>query len=275
MIHAAEVIYLIKFLLLGIIQGITEPLPISSSGHLVILKDIFGIITPGLSFEIITHLGSLISIIIIYRKDIFSLLTESLRYIFRRENQYKNSFQFTFYILVATFITGIIGLLVEQYISEKLTKPLFAGIALLITGFFIWMIRNLQGEKSDRDLTIKDAMIVGLAQATALIPGISRSGATVVAAMLLGMKRETALRFSFLLFIPVSVGINVLSLSEIIQDEHFIPNIIPYLLAFLASLLATYFALKWFMNVMIKGKLIIFSIYCFIVGTAVIVYQLL
>ncbi len=274
MIHVEELLYLAKFIILGIIQGITEPLPISSSGHLVIVKDLFGVITPGLSFEIITHFGSLLAIIIIYRKDITLLLTESISFLFQRDESNKSSFLFTCYLLLATFVTGMIGLTIEQYISEELTKPLFAGIALLITGFFIWLIRNLHGEKSEGDLTIKDAIIIGLAQSTALIPGISRSGATVVAAMLLGMKRETALRFSFLLFIPVSIGINILSFGDIIKDEQFSPNLIPYTLAFITALLATYFALKWFMHVMIKGKLIIFSIYCFIIGVSVIIYQL-
>lgn len=269
-----ELIYLLKFILLGFVQGFTEPLPVSSSGHIVIIKDLFNVFTPGLSFEILVHFGSLIAIIIIYRKDLLELISDSFNYLMSRDEQYKNSFLFSFYLLLATFITGVIGLAFEQYISEELTKPFFAGVALLVTGFFIWIIRNLHGQKADKDLSIKDAIIIGLAQSVALIPGISRSGATVVAAMLLGMKRETALRFSFLLFIPVSVGINILSFNDIITDEHFMPNLIPYTVAFLTSLLATYYALKVFIHVMIKGKLIIFSIYCFVVGTAVIFYYL-
>src|SRR5690625_144122 len=268
-------IYLLKFILLGLVQGFTEPLPISSSGHIVILKDLFGIFLPGLSFEIIVHFGSLIAIIVIYRKDLFLLLKESLDFIKYRKETHYQSFQFCLYLLTATFITGVIGLTLEQFISEELTKPIFTGIALLITGYFVWLIRNLHGQKADKDLTIKDAIIIGLAQACALIPEISRSGATIVAAMLIGMKRDTALRFSFLLFIPITIGINILSINDIVRDPQFIPNMIPYTIAFLTSIIATYFALKWFIDVMIKGKLIIFSIYCFIVGSAVVVYQLI
>jgi len=268
-------IYLLKFIFLGFVQGFTEPLPISSSGHLVILKDILGILTPGLSFEILVHFGSLIAIIVIYWKDLVLLGKESIYFLYKRDEKYYASFQFTFYLLLATLVTGVIGLTLEQFISEELTKPIFAGVALLITGFFICIIRNLHGQKADRDLSLKDAIIIGLAQACALIPGISRSGATIVAAMLLGMKRETALRFSFLLFIPVSVGINILSLEDIVRDEQFLSHIIPYSLAFLTSILATYYALKFFIHVMMKGKLIIFSMYCFIVGTAVVAYQII
>jgi len=273
--HITEMIYLLKFILLGLVQGFTEPLPISSSGHIVILKDLFGIFLPGLSFEIIVHFGSLIAIIAIYWKDLFLLLKESTAFITTRDETYFQSFRFSLYLLTATFITGVIGLTLEQFISEELTKPIFTGIALLITGYFVWLIRNLHGQKADKDLTIKDAIIIGLAQACALIPGISRSGATIVAAMLIGMKRDTALRFSFLLFIPITIGINILSINDIVRDPQFIPNMIPYTIAFLTSIIATYFALKWFIDVMIKGKLIIFSIYCFIVGSAVVVYQLI
>lgn len=274
MFPTTDIIYLAKFIFLGIVQGVTEPLPVSSSGHIVIIKDLFGVSTPGLSFEIIVHFGSLIAIIFIYRKDLLKLIMESIAYIHHREEENKDSFLFTFYLLVATFITGVIGLIFEQYISEELSTPFVVGLALLVTGFFIWIIRNLHGQKADNELTIKDAIIIGLAQSVALIPGISRSGATLIAAMLLGMKRDTALRFSFLLFIPVSLGINILSLDDIVNDAHFMTNLIPYMLAFMASLIATYFALKWFIDVMKKGKLIIFSIYCFVVGTAVVVYQL-
>lgn len=273
-IDATELFLLLKFILLGFVQGFTEPIPISSSGHVVLVKDLFGIYTTGLSFEIIVNFGSLIAIIAVYWKDITILIKENIAFLFKQQKQYANSFRLTVYILIATAITGIVGLTVEQFISEELTKPIFVGIALLITAFFVWLIRNLHGKKSDLEITLKDAVIIGLAQSCALIPGISRSGATIVAAMLLGLKRETALRFSFLLFIPVTVGINILSYDEIVNDPLFSANLIPYIIAFITAMITTYFALKWFMNVMVKGKLIIFTYYCLVVGTGVIIYQL-
>lgn len=273
-IDATELFLLLKFILLGFVQGFTEPIPISSSGHVVLVKDLFGIYTTGLSFEIIVNFGSLIAIIAVYWKDITILIKENIAFLFKQQKQYANSFRLTVYILIATAITGVVGLTVEQFISEELTKPIFVGIALLITAFFVWLIRNLHGKKSDLEITIKDAVIIGLAQSCALIPGISRSGATIVAAMLLGLKRETALRFSFLLFIPVTVGINILSYDEIVNDPLFSANLIPYIIAFITAMITTYFALKWFMNVMVKGKLIIFTYYCLVVGTGVIIYQL-
>jgi len=251
-----------------------EPLPISSSGHTILLKDLFNIQTPGLSFEIFIHLGSLIAIIIVYRRDIQLLLRESLTYMIHKNPLYRDSFLYVFYLLVATTMTGGIGLLIEPYISTGLTTSLTVGFALLITSLFIWFVHQKKGTKSDNDITIKDAIIIGCVQALALIPGISRSGATLVAALLVGMKREQALRFSFLLFIPVSFGIHLLSLQDILTDSTIQPYIIPYLIAFITATLTTYFALKWFMKLVLNGKLMVFSVYCLIVGFAVVFYQL-
>lgn len=124
----------------------------------------------------------------------------------------------------------------------------------------------MRGRKGDGQLNWKDAAIVGFAQAIALIPGISRSGATIVAAMYLGMKQETALRFSFLLYIPVSLGTMLLSAEEVIATASQNNLWIGYIAAFLASIVASYLSLKWFMNIMARGNLKYFAFYCFIVG---------
>lgn len=263
---------LIKYIILGFIQGFTEPLPISSSGHLIIFRELFQVHIEGLSFEIIVNIGSLIAVLIVYRTDIFWLIKNGTRHLISKQRETQSDFQFIIYLVVATAITGIIGILFEDFISEKLSTVTTVGVTLLITGFALWIIRNLQGRKNDGDLTIKDAVIVGLAQSVALVPGISRSGATIVAAMLLGMKQETALRFSFLLYIPVSLGITILSIGDIIKDPNFDVLMIPYILAFIASLIATYYALKWFINVVARGNLKYFAFYCFVVGILVILF---
>ncbi len=264
---------LIKYFFLGLVQGFTEPIPISSSGHLVILRELFGVTAvKGLSFEILVNFGSLLAVLIIYRKDIYRLIENGIRYITTRDNAAKSDFQFILFLLIATIPTGVLGVLFEEYIESELSKVSVIGYTLLITGIALWIIRNLRGNKNDGDITIKDAIIVGFAQAVALIPGISRSGATIVAAMLVGMKSETALRFSFLLFIPVSLGITVMSAGEILGDENISVLAIPYILAFAASLVASYYSLRWFMNIMARGNLKYFAFYCFIVGMLVILF---
>lgn len=267
-----ELWLLIKYLILGLFQGLTEPIPISSSGHLVILQELFGIEIEGLSIEILVNFGSLIAVLVIYWKDIVRLIQNGLNYIATKNPDTKGDFEFILYLIIATIPTGIIGLLFEDYISSKLSTVAVVGVTLLITGFALWIIRNLKGRKNDGDLKVKDAIIVGLAQSVALIPGISRSGATIVAAMLVGMKVETALRFSFLLYIPVSFGITVMSVGDILGDKNINVLAIPYVLAFAASIIATYFSLKWFMNIMAHGNLKYFAFYCFIVGILVILF---
>ncbi|MFD1037705.1 undecaprenyl-diphosphate phosphatase [Virgibacillus byunsanensis] len=269
---ATDLWVLLKYIFLGLFQGFSEPIPISSSGHLVILQKLFNINMQGLTFEIFVNIGSLIAVLLVFRKDIIRLIQNGIRYITTKEDDAKGDFQFIVFLVIATIPTGVIGLLFEDYIGEKLSGVAVVGVTLIITGLALWIIRNLRGQKNDGDLNIKDALIVGFAQSVSLIPGISRSGATIVAAMLVGMKQETALRFSFLLYVPVSLGITVLSVTDIIADENFNAFMIPYLLAFIASIIASFFALKWFINIMKSGNLKYFAFYCFIVGALVIIF---
>lgn len=262
----------LKYLALGLIQGVTEPIPISSSGHIILLQHFFDIEIEGLSFEVFVNFASLLAVLLIYRRDILNLANDGIRYTLSREKRYQSGFYFIVFLVIGTIPAGVIGVLYGDYISEHLKHIKVIGAALLMTGIALWLIRNLRGKKNDGQLTFVDAIIVGLAQAVALIPGISRSGATIIAAMGLGMRQETALKFSFLLYIPVSLGSGILAIGDIINDPNLMSMLVPYLLAFLASFVATYFSLKWFMNIMAKGNLIYFSIYCFIVGALVILF---
>lgn len=265
---------LIKYVLLGIIQGLTEPLPISSSGHVVIIRELLSIETPGLSFEIIVNFGSLLAIIYVYRKTIFQLTRQSLIYIFHRSSHAKNDFKFVLLILIATVPIGITGLLLKDFIFEDLSTIEMTGFALILTGIFLWSIRQLTGHKEIKHVSIKDAIIIGCAQMLALIPGISRSGVTIVAAMLVGLKRNTALRFSFLLYIPVSLGVTILSVKDILDDPNIYTVLIPYIIALMTAALATYFALKWFIRIMMSGKLIYFTYYCSIAGVLIVLFSI-
>ena len=257
------------YLFFGLVQGLTEPIPISSSGHLVIIQDLFNLKLESLTFEVLVNFASLLAVLVIYRHDIIRLATNGLTFLFSKEKKtpaVKQDFLFIVYLIIATIPAGVIGLLFEDAIAETFAGASMVGLTLIVTGIALFIIRNLKGQKSDRDLSLKDAIIVGLSQSVALIPGISRSGATIVAAMLLGMKQETALRFSFLLYIPVSLGTFILKVSDIFSEGAG-EMILPYTVAFIAALVATYFSLRWFMNIMERGNLIYFSIYCFVVGS--------
>ncbi len=264
-----DLFLLLKYLFLGLFQGFTEPIPISSSGHLEIAQHFFGLDIKGMSFALLVNTASLIAVLIIYREDILRLFRNGLAYITTKDKRAEADFRFIIYLIIGTIPAGIIGILFEDFIDKHLASIKTVGITLIVTGLALWLIRNMRGRKNDAELSFKDAIIVGLAQAVALIPGISRSGATIVAAMGLGMKQETALRFSFLLYIPVSAGGMILGFSDILNDPNLSEYAMPYTIAFFASLIASYFSLKWFMNIMARGNLKYFAVYCFIVGPLV------
>ena len=268
-----DLVLIIQYFILGLVQGLTEPIPISSSGHLIIFRELFNIEAKGLSFEIFVNFASLLAVLVIYKDDIIRLIKNSYLFLFKRDQAGKSDFKFVIYLIIATIPVGVVGILFGDYLGELLSSTSVVGVTLLITGAAIWMIRNLRGKKLEGELTTKDAIIVGLAQAVAVTPGISRSGATLISSMLVGMRQDTALRFAFLLYIPVSLGTTILEVPELVSSSEFQAMLIPNLIAFITAFVATYFALKWFMNIMAKGNLKYFAYYCFVVGLLVIFFM--
>lgn len=246
----------------------------SSSGHLVIAQHLFGMEIEGLSFEVLVNFASLIAVLVIYRQDIVRLSVNGWGYIKTRDSSYRPDFMFIIYLIIGTIPAAVIGVLLKDFIAEQFKGMLTIGIALLATAAALWFIRNHRGSKNDQELTLKDALIVGMAQAVALIPGVSRSGATIVAAMGRGMKQETALRFSFFLYIPISLGGMVLEAGDIMKDPDLSRLMIPYLASFICALVASYFSLRWFMNIMRKGNLNIFVVYCLLLASFILFFLL-
>lgn len=266
-----DFILTLKMILIGLVQGFTEPIPVSSSGHVMIASEILGLGEQGFTFAILTNTASLLAVLFIYRKDIVRLLTHSFLYIKTKETRYKSDFFFVIFILIGTIPAGLLGVLLSDVIAESVSMTTIA-IMLFITGIAIWLIRNLKGKKGEGDMSVKDAVFVGLGQAVALTPGISRSGATIISAIATGLTQETALRFSFMLYIPVSLGGVVLGLSDFLDEPNKLDLAIPYSAAFIATLFMTYVAMKWFMGIMKSGKLVYFTYYCFFVGTLLLIF---
>ena len=263
----------IKYLILAIIQGFTEPIPISSSGHLIIFKSILnsGVLND-LNFEIILNFGSLIAIVIYFWSDIKELFIDFFTYIFKRNKKSYKNFKYCMLVIVGTIPAGIIGLIFKDTIEELLNTVKVVGIALLVTSIFLYIIRNIKGSKEDKDITYIDALIIGLFQAVALLPGISRSGATIVGSMFRGLKRDVAFKFSFILYIPISLATMLLGVKDLMEANININMWITYLIAMIVSGIITFISTKWFNNIMKSGKLIYFSIYCLIVGLLVIIF---
>lgn len=261
----------LKYLFLGALQGFTEPIPISSSGHLVLVEHLFEIKLDGLSFEMFVNTASLLAVFVIYREDIKRLFISSITYLLKREESAKGEFIVVLYLIIATIPAGIIGILFNDFIESELKTVYTVGYSLLITAIALFIIRNLKGYKKETQITWKDALLIGIGQAVALIPGISRSGSTIVAAMLVGLNRETALRFSFLMYIPVSIGGIILEIPDLMDVSWSSILLTAYIIAFIASFIASYFSLKWFVGIMKKGKLVYFSLYCLLIGTSILV----
>lgn len=264
---------LLKYIILGIIQGFTEPLPISSSGHIFIFKKIFqaNIALNDLNFEIIVNFGSLIAILIIYFKDIKKLLINFFKYFKIKTEETKKDFKYSLLIILGCIPVGIAGFLLKDYIESLLQSSFFVGVSFLITSLFLFLVRNINGSKEEKDLAWKDALFIGLIQIIALIPGISRSGSTLIAALFRNIKRNDALKYSFMLYIPISLGTMILGVKDLINTSNLNTLILPYSLGFISSLIVSYFTLKWFINSVKKGNLLYFSIYCLILGLFILI----
>lgn len=266
-----DIIFVLKMMIIGLVQGFTEPIPVSSSGHVMIASEILGLGEQGFTFAILTNTASLLAILFFYRKDIVRLAANSIFYLKTRDQRYLNDFRFVCFVIIGTIPAGVLGILISDYITENVTMATIA-IMLFVTGIALWLIRNMKGSKDEGDITFRDALMVGLGQAVALTPGISRSGATIISSIAVGMKQDTAMRFSFMLYIPVSLGGVILGLSDFINEPNKADLAVPYLAAFITTLIMTFFALKWFMGIMKKGKLVYFTYYCFLVGALLLVF---
>lgn len=261
----------LKYIILGVIQGITEPIPVSSSGHLLVFRNLFNApIFQDLNFEIITNFGSFLAILFIFRKDIIRLLKNFFNYIFNKNDVEKKKslpdFNYCLKIIIATIPIGIVGFLLKDKLEKVLSSLTIVGISFLITAVFLLLATKIKGNKNDKDITFKDAIIIGLIQIIAIIPGISRSGSTLVGCLFRDMKRETALRFSFMLYFPVSIATFILSIIDIIKDNNFSNLILPYTLGMIAACIVTYFTTNWLFKEVKNGKLWKFAIYCILIG---------
>ena len=272
----------IYYILLGIIQGIVEALPISSSGHLLVFNNL---LTNYLGFKnvalantellaIITNFGSLIAVIILYRNKIISILKYFFGYFKTKSKKQEINYKYGWNIILATIPAGIIGLIISKLkIFDAINNNIkIIGVTLIITGIFLFLIRKTNGKKTEKDMTLKDAIAVGLFQVLGLLPGISRSGSTIVGGLYKGLDRQTAFDFSFMLYIPISFATTLLGLKDLFGINITPNEIMLFIISAVVAGIFTYFSVKWFRKIIKNGKLIYFSIYCFIVGLLIILF---
>lgn len=261
----------LKYIFLGFIQGLTETIPVSSSGHLMIFKNIMDVNVDFDTIAILTNFGSLIAIIVIFWKDITRLIKNFFKYLSSKESNLKSDYKYCFMIVLGCIPAGIAGLLVSYFdLFDKIENNIkIVGISLIITSILLFIIRNFKGSKDDSKLGVKEALTVGCFQILGLFPGISRSGSTIVGGMSQGLKRDTAFKYSFMLYIPMSLAAMALEITDITIDSSLI---LCYLGATIVAFVMTLLVTKWFRKIVNNGKLIYFSVYCFIVGLLVVLF---
>lgn len=259
----------IDSIILGIIQGLTEFLPVSSSGHLELGKAILGddsLPEESLLFTVVLHFATALSTMVVFRKDIVSLLQGVFKF------QWNEDLQFVSKIIVSMLPAVIVGLLFEEQLEQLFGgNILLVGFMLLVTAALLFLADR--AKDTDKKVSFKDAFIIGVSQAIAMLPGISRSGATISTSVLLGNDKTKAARFSFLMVVPLIFGKiakDVLSGDLTYESGNFVHLGAGFLAAFIAGL----FACTWMIALVKKSKLSYFAIYCMIVGIIAIIFAL-
>jgi len=274
---------ILKSIILGIIQGITEFLPVSSSGHLAIMHKILKFdMENNLFFDTTLHFGTLIAVIFFYRKDILSIILSFYKVVKNyekttslKDNFYKdNNSKLGIFIIIAMIPTGIIGILLKDYVEKFAENLLFVGTALIITSIFLTIYElKKNSNKSIEKFAVKDAVIIGIMQGAAVFPGISRSGSTIATGKILGLEKELAANYSFLISIPAVLGAFLLQLKDLFQGEINI-DISLFIIGFITSFISGYFSLKFLIWLIKKSGLKIFAVYCFLIGIIAVFYNI-
>jgi len=266
-------------IVLGLVQGIAEFLPISSSGHLSIMNNLFDMSTIDnghVFFDVLLHLGTLSSIIVVYWQDLANMFREVLGVVNlgplagQRQKHYPSARLFLM-IVVATF-PMLLVLPVKDLLDGLFYKNVFIGIMLILTGCALYISdKMVQGNKTGTNITILDAVIIGLCQCVAAIPGLSRSGITVTAGIATGLRRDFAVKFSFLMSIPAVLGANILSLAEAVQKGIDTASVPAYLIGMVAAMISGIISISIFRRLFDNGKFGGFSYYCWVMGVLSII----
>ena len=262
----------LEALVLGIIQGLTEYLPVSSSGHLAIGQALFGMDdgADNLMFTVAVHVATVLSTLVILWSEIDWILRGLFKFELNAETKYALN------ILVSMIPVGIVGVFFKDYVEEIFGSGLLVvGCCLLITASLLTFSYFAKPRQKEH-ISWKDALIIGIAQAIAVLPGVSRSGSTIATGLLLGNKKESLAQFSFLMVIPPILGEALLDVLKAVKGEAVLGGIeaLPLTIGFLAAFLSGCVACKWMISIVKRGKLIYFGIYCAVVGVITILASL-
>lgn len=258
---------ILESILLGLVQGLTEFLPVSSSGHLVIAQELLGMNEPGVTLEVMLHFGTLLSVFWVFGRDFIDLLR------FPRDATQR---RFLLLLVAGVIPTAIIGIFLGKYMEAIFGSTLVVGAMLLVTGGLLKLLTMLPvGDKDTGKMKFKDALMIGLLQGFAVIPGISRSGATITAAIWRGLDRAVAVRYSFMLAAPVIFGATLLEVREMLTVGIERAMLMNYVVGGLVAFLAGIVAIKTFIKLLKQQKFQYFAYYCWAAGALILVFSLL
>jgi len=253
----------LQAIFLGVVQGLTEWLPVSSSGHLVIIQNSLGIKAP-LIFDIFLHFGTLLAVFAMFWQDIFKIMLSLVRFNFSDEHG-----KLAKYIFIGSIPIAVVGYLFHDFFVSLFNSSISVGFALFTTGVVIYFSKF---HKESRMLDSKESLLVGIAQAISIVPGISRSGFTITAGLLRGVERREIFRFSFLLSMPAIIGANVFEFTKVTWAELEIGSM---LVGTLVAAIVGYLSLKLLMRLVLNRKFHFFSFYCVALGLLILAINLL
>ena len=260
----------IQSIILGIVQGLGEFLPISSSGHLVLASELLGIEANegSLIFNILLHFGTLVAVFVAYHEEIFELIVEAFKWIFDGF-KIRNNPKRRFILLVIVSTLPLVFIIpIKDTIEGMFSSTLTVGIALIYTSILLFASdRIIKGKKTEKNATYKNALVVGVMQAIAVVPGISRAGSTITSGLFCGFSREFAVKYSFIMSIPVILGVNIISVFEAVSDKTSLGMPIPVCIAgMIAAALSGILAIKLVRYITKNDKFMYFGIYTLVIG---------
>lgn len=260
----------LQAIILGTVQGLTEFLPVSSSGHLVIGQHLFGLTEPELLFDVAVHIGTLLAVFIYFRREIAAIVVAVCKWPFTRELTPET--RLGFMIVAGSIPTAVIGLLLEKKAEILFSSLVLVGAMLIGTGVWMWFTRRIPLSHGNKELSLTRTLLIGTVQGLAVIPGISRSGSTIAAGLYLGLSRETAARYSFLLSMPAILGAALISMREFTgTGTASLPSV---LAGSIAAAVIGYGALAFLVYIVKKGSLYLFAPYCWAAGGLCLAFAL-
>lgn len=277
----------IEAIILGLIQGLAEFLPISSSGHLAIAKELFGINEAGLAFDLLLHLGTLIAVFVVFYKDIWELIVEgcgivkdvsiNVFYWFaNKKSEKKKKYikvistpyrRFVMLVIISTIPTGIMGIVFKSVFNMDNPILLVPAISLMLTGCLLLLADSLpSGNTTEKNASYKQGTIIGISQGFATLPGLSRSGTTIACCLACGFEKKFAVKYSFIMSIPAILGANILEIGDLMSESVKSSEIINYIIGTIVAAIAGYICIKTMLVVVRRNKFKYFAYYCFTIG---------